>query len=150
MKIIFKKDTASRSVSFRAKNKFYFINKKIKDKLIKLSCNEKISRFCLNMNKNDKLNQMLIFQKKGYVSEIKKNYKKDKSYINISGEQIIKIYNKSGKAISKNFLNKKNFIFWIPRNTWHNNQTISKNSFHIESISGPFKRKADRKYLNKK
>ena len=47
----------------RAKNKFYLINKKIKNKLIKLYLGKKISRLCLNMSKKDKLNQMLIFQK---------------------------------------------------------------------------------------
>ena len=148
MKVIFKKDISSKSTSYRAKNKFYLITKKIKNKLIKLSFGKKISRLCLNMSKNDKLNQMLIFQKKGYSEEIKKHYLKDKSYIHISGEQIITIYNSSGKILNQSFLNKKNFICWIPRNTWHKNQTISKNSFHIESISGPFRRKTDRKYLN--
>tara|TARA_B110000263_G_C15024613_1_gene381127 strand:+ start:67 stop:519 length:453 start_codon:yes stop_codon:yes gene_type:complete len=150
MKVILKKDNSSKSISYRANNKFYYIDNKIIKKLIQLSQNKKIARFCLNMSKNNKLNQMLIFQKKGYTAEIKKHFHKDKSYTCISGKQKISIHNKSGKIINESILNKQKFIFWIPKNTWHKNETISKYSIHIESISGPFKRKSDRKYLNKK
>ena len=147
MKVILKKDNSSKSISYRANNKFYYIDNKIIKKLIQLSQNKKVARFCLNMSKNNKLNQMLIFQKKGCTAEIKKHFHKDKSYICISGKQKISIHNKSGKIINESILNKQKFIFWIPKNTWYKNETISKYSIHIESISGPFKRKSDRKYL---
>ncbi|MDC0215850.1 WbuC family cupin fold metalloprotein [Candidatus Pelagibacter sp.] len=150
MKVILKKDNSSKSISYRAQNNFYYIDSKVIKKLIQLSQNKKIARICLNINKINKLNQMLIFQKKGYSAEIKKHYYKDKSYICVYGKQKISIHNKSGKKINQNILNKKKFIFWIPRNTWHKNETVSQYSIHIESISGPFKRISDRKYLNKK
>ena len=65
----------------------------------------------------------------------------------ISGTQIIKIFNNKKKIIKSIELNANNFICRIPKNTWHSNMTISKDSFHIEVTEGPFDRKKDNIYL---
>jgi len=139
--MIFKKNKNSKSLAytlfFKKKNSFdlkkiYFFLKG-KKKLI--------SRVCLHKNKKSKLHQMLIYQKKNYKSLIKYHPVKDKSYNLLKGSQEIYIYNKNKKLLKIIKLNSKNNFFFMEKNTIHSNKTTSKDSFHIETINGPFNKK---------
>ena len=148
MKLILKKNKASNSLSYSLSNNFFLLNKKfiknfLKDKILK----KKIARVCLHKSKNEKLQQMIILQKKNYAHPPKKHIKKIKYYMLVSGTQIIKIFNSKKKIIKSIELNKNNFICRIPKNTWHGNMTTSKESFHIEFTEGPFDRIKDNIYL---
>lgn len=148
MKLTLKKDKKSNSLSYSVSNNFFLLNKKsIKIFLKKKILKNKIARVCLHKSKNEKLQQMIILQKKNYAHPPKKHIKKIKYYMLISGTQIIKIFNSKKKIIKSIELNANNFICRIPKNTWHSNMTISKDSFHIEVTEGPFDRKKDNIYL---
>jgi cupin fold WbuC family metalloprotein len=134
-------------------SKSYF-SKKNSLKIIDISILKKISvelnkhddsqiRICLHKNKKESIHQMIILQKKGIKAEIKKHKFKDKSYIILKGTQKINIFNSKLKIIRVIFLNKKNQIVWIPKNTIHQNISLTK-TIHIETIKGPFDRKKDR------
>ena len=49
----------------------------------------------------DKFHQMIIFQTNKYLPEIKKELKKDKSFILVEGKQIVRIYDKNKKIKKK-------------------------------------------------
>ena len=141
----FKIDNSSLTLSFRFNKKIQEITKKFLHKKIKIKKN--LYRFCLNKSKNDKLHQMIIFQTKNYIGEIKKHPLKDKSYHLISGKQLITIYDAHGKIKKKIIMDKDNFFLWIGKNVYHTNVALNNKSIHMETISGPFDRKKDRKYL---
>ena len=145
---LFKKDISSLSLSYRSRQNVFSLDSKFLKK--KKGIKDKIFRFCLNKKKSDNLHQMLIFQTDCYKDKIKKHPKKDKSYHLIKGKQIINIFNNNGSIKKKIILDKDNFFLWIGKNTYHNNITLSKKSIHIETITGPFKRKSDRLYLKKR
>ena len=144
MKLV--KDIKSKSLSYRLKPSIHQIDKKI---ILRKSKNNKanISRICLNSSLNDNFHQMIIFQTKKYKTEIKKNVNKDKSFILLHGKQIIRIYNKYKNIKKKIFLDKNNFLCWIKKNTYYDNICVGSKSVHIESLSGPFNKKKDHKYL---
>lgn len=141
-------DNNSKSLSYRLKEGINILNhkflKNLYDKNIKKL---PIFRICLNSSAKNKFHQMIIFQKNTYIPKIKKEVKKDKSFILLKGRQKIRIYNKNKKVIQKIYLNKDNFICWIPKNTFYDNLSLSKYSIHIESLSGPFYGNKDRVFL---
>lgn len=150
MKIKYKEDKKSLSPSYSIVDSLYLLNNKdTKAFLRKKTLNGKIARICLHKNKLDKIHQMIIFQKKNYVHDIKRHPRKEKLYLILSGSQIVKIYDNNKKKKKTFKLNNNNFICKIPKNTWHNNMTVSKESLHIEIIEGPFNRSKDSIYFNK-
>lgn len=150
MKIKYKEDKKSLSPSYSILNNLYSLSaNSIKSFLKKKSQKGKIARVCLHKKKSEKIHQMIIFQKYNYVHGVKKHTKKEKLYLLISGSQIIKIYDNKKKIIKTLKLDNNNFICKIPKNTWHNNITVSKESLHIEIIEGPFNRSKDSIYFNK-
>lgn len=146
--MILKEDKNSKSKSYNLINSFFLFNKDLILRKIKtLSKGFKFQvRICLHENKKEKLHQMIIYQPQLLNKVIKKHPKKDKSYYLINGTQIIELYDKNKKVIKKIKLNKKNNFLFIKKNTFHSNYAITKNSVHMESISGPFDRKNDRVY----
>ena len=90
---------------------------------------------------------MIIFQKNTYIPTIKKELKKDKSFILLKGRKKIRIYNKNRKIIKSIYLDKSNFICWIPKNTFYDNLSLSKKTVHIESLAGPFNGDKNRVFL---
>lgn len=140
------KDRKSFSSSYRMKPSTISLSKK---KLIEISKKNKdnLSRICLNSSPNNKFHQMIIFQTSKYKTIIKKNLYKDKSFILVSGKQLIRIYDKNKKIKKKFYLDKNNFLCWIKKNTFYDNITVGSKSVHIESLAGPFRRKKDRVYL---
>ena len=65
----------------------------------KMSKDIPIFRICLNSSAKNKFHQMIIFQKNIYSPIIKKETKKDKSFILLKGRKKIRIYNKKKKII---------------------------------------------------
>ena len=141
-----KKNKNSKSLSFTLNETLKSINiKKIYNFLKNKRKN--ISRICIHKNSKSNLQQMFIYQKKNYISATKYHPNKDKSYLLIKGKQKILLYKKNGKLLKRIILNSKTNFCWIPKNITHANQTISQDSFHVETINGPFNLK-DRVYLN--
>jgi len=142
----FKLDKLGHSKSFFSKkNSLKVIDNSIFQKMnVELNKYDDLQiRLCLHRNKKENIHQMIIIQKKGLKAEIKKHKYKDKSYIILKGTQKINIFNNKLKIIREISLNKKNQIVWIPKNTIHQNISLTK-SIHIETIKGPFDRKRDR------
>lgn len=146
--MIFKKNKNSKSLSYTLISKKNSINLDIIYNFLKKK-NKIISRVCLHKNSNSELHQMFIFQKKNYKSEIKFHPQKEKSYNLLRGKQEVNIYKKNGKLVNTVKLNSKNNFFFLEKNIIHSNKTLSKYSFHIETIKGPFDKK-DRIYINEK
>lgn len=144
MKLI--KDNNSKSLSLRLRPSVHQFNIK---KILRINKDNKedISRICLNSSQNDDFHQMIIFQTNKYKAEIKKNIRRDKSFILLHGKQIIRIYDKNKKIKKKIFLDKSNFLCWIKKNTYYDNICNGQKSVHIESLAGPFNKKKDHKYL---
>ena len=141
-------DNKSKSLSYRLSSGLHlisaeFLNNLEKKKLKNLS----IFRICLNSNTKNKFHQMIIFQKNTYIPTIKKELKKDKSFILLKGRKKIRIYNKNRKIIKSIYLDKSNFICWIPKNTFYDNLSLSKKTIHVESLAGPFNGDKNRVFL---
>lgn len=141
-------DNNSKSLCYRLNEGINILSYKLlKDLYQRKAKKLPIFRICLNSSIKNKFHQMIIFQRDSYKPKIKKEVKKDKSFILLKGRQKIRIYNKNKKLIKKIYLNKYNFICWIPKNTFYDNLSLSKKSIHIESLSGPFYRNKDRVFL---
>jgi len=141
-------DSESRSLSFRMEKGLQVLSRSfLKNFLKKKGINQSILRICLNKSSKNNFHQMIIFQKKTYIPSIKKEIKKDKSFIIIEGKQKIRIYNKKKKVIKNIHLNKSNLICWIPKNTYYDNISLTPRSIHIESLAGPFDKDKDRVFL---
>jgi cupin fold WbuC family metalloprotein len=141
-------DLNSRSLSFRLEKGLQVLSKNfLKNFAKKRGNNQPIMRICLNKSSKNNFHQMVIFQNQSYIPVIKKEIRKDKSFIIIEGEQKIRIYNKQKKIIKNIYLNKSNVICWIPKNTYYDNISLTTRSIHIESLSGPFNKDKDRVFL---
>ena len=141
-------DNESRSLSFRIEKGLQVLSRSfLKNFLKKKGINQSILRICLNKSSKNNFHQMIIFQKKTYIPSIKKEIRKDKSFIIIEGKQKIRIYNKKKKVIKNIYLNKSNLICWIPKNTYYDNISLTTRSIHIESLAGPFDKDKDRVFL---
>ena len=141
-------DPKSRSLSFRLEKGLQVFSRNfLKNFAKKKGTNQSIMRICLNKSSRNNFHQMIIFQNKTYIPLIKKEIRKDKSFIIIEGKQKIRIYNKQKKVIKNIYLNKSNFICWIPKNTYYDNVSLTKRSIHIESLAGPFDKDKDRTFL---
>ena len=137
-------DNESRSLSFRIEKGLQVLSRSfLKNFLKKKGINQSILRICLNKSSKNNFHQMIIFQKKTYIPSIKKEIRKDKSFIIIEGKQKIRIYNKKKKVIKNIYLNKSNLICWIPKNTYYDNISLTTRSIHIESLAGPFDKDKD-------
>jgi cupin fold WbuC family metalloprotein len=144
--MILKRNKKSKSLSYTLIGKENSINlDKIYNFLKKK--NKIISRVCLHRNHNSGLHQMLIFQKKNYKSDTKFHPQKEKSYNLIKGKQKIYIYKKNGNLQKIINLDGKNNFLFMKKNITHSNKTVSEDSFHIETIKGPFNNR-DRIYIN--
>ena len=139
-------DKTSLSKSFRPKKNILQVVSSKTIKSLDLNLRKKKLnqiRICLHKNRYANIHQMLIIQKKKFKAEIKKHPSKDKSYIYLKGEQLINIFDKNKKIKKAIKLDNNNKIIWIPKNTIHQNISLTK-SIHIETINGPFIRKKDR------
>ena len=86
-------DHESRSLSFRMEKGLQVLSRSfLKNFLKKKGINQSILRICLNKSSKNNFHQMIIFQKKTYIPIIKKEIRKDKSFIIIEGKQKIRIY----------------------------------------------------------
>ena len=75
-------DNKSKSLSYRLGNGLHLISLKLLNNLEKKKLkNISIFRLCLNSTPKNKFHQMIIFQKNTYIPTIKKELKKDKSFI---------------------------------------------------------------------
>lgn len=91
-------DNKSKSLSYRLDRGLQIISDKYLKKLDKkISKDVPIFRICLNSSAKNKFHQMIIFQKNIYSPIIKKETKKDKSFILLKGRKKIRIYNKKKK-----------------------------------------------------
>ena len=129
------------------KNTFYFkehSSTKLINQLdiLKIKKNAK-SRICLHENINSKLQEMIIFHKKGTF--IKPHFhKKAESLLMISGKMEVKIYNSLGEVIENIFISEFNkkintiFLYKFEKNVIHS-QYFYKDSIFKEVTLGPFK-----------
>ena len=98
-------DNKSKSLSYRLGNGLHLISLKLLNNLEKKKLkNISIFRLCLNSTPKNKFHQMIIFQKNTYIPTIKKELKKDKSFILLKGRKKIRIYNKNRKIIKSIYL----------------------------------------------
>ena len=135
------------------KKKIVTYNKNIISKIKKLAdiSKKKRSRVIIHLDRNSKVNEMLICLKKdSYIQPHIHPTCKTESYHVIEGEMSVYIFNQKGK-VSK-IVNmgdyKKGSIFYYRMNkgTFHMPVATSKYCIYHEVFAGPFKKKRDVKY----
>ena len=140
IKLLVKKDKFKKVV-FLKKKQIKIINKLDIEKLSKKKLLS-TSRICLHKSDNDKHQEMVIWQKKGYYYPIKKNVISDQTFVILSGSLKILIFDKKGKILKSLILNKKNnLIVRIKKNTFFCDIAISANSIHFETKNSIFSKK---------
>jgi cupin fold WbuC family metalloprotein len=125
---------------FNNLKKIFIVNEDTINKLkINSFNNTKRFRQNLHLTKNSKIQDMIIcFKKNSEFGPIKA--KKKTVFKLINGEGLVNVYDKK-KLLSKNKLNKNNFIIIVNKNTLYKIKATSKFMIINEFIEGPYKQK---------
>ena len=108
--------------------------------LSKKNTNKNI-RICTHSNKKSGLHEMFILHPKNYYIRPHKHPSKNESIILLKGKANLYIFNHSGKINKKMILDKNNFYYQIPHNTYHSLVILSSSIVFYEVSLGPFNKK---------
>lgn len=140
------------------KSKIFLFNKKTIKKLknLAMGSKNKRSRVCIHINKNSKVQEMMVYAiKNSYMPPHKHPSGNSEAYHIIDGELDLYIFNKSGKILKKinlkSYDKKINSTFYYRTssgNFWHMPVVKSNGCIFHEIYSGPFKKKHDVEFPN--
>lgn len=131
------------------KNKLVYYDKKILEKIIKLSNNKRgRSRVCIHLTNKSKTNEMIIcLRKESFIPPHIHPRGKTESYHVIKGKMSVLLFNKSGKClkiIKMGDINSgQNFYYRMNSSFYHMPVATSKYCIYHETYSGPFVKKKD-------
>lgn len=107
----------------------------------KLKKNYPGSRICLHASTKDKIQQMILFHPKGSYIRPHKSISNEESYMILSGEMDLILFDNFGKIKKKielgDLKSKKNFFFRMKKSLFRT-MIVKKDTFFLEVKQGPF------------
>ena len=136
-------DKISEEVFYPRQNEFVEISKNDIDSLIKAAEDNprQRARYCTHSSTEDDVHEMVIYHKKGTYIRPHKHLGKTESFLLISGEADVLIFDEDGNLLEARNMGKyetgKNYYYRIPDSCFHA-QIFRKDTIFHEATKGPF------------
>ena len=140
-------DKISEEVFYPRQNKFVEISKQDIDLLVKAAEENprERARYCTHSSTEDDVHEMVIYHKKGTYIRPHKHLGKTESFLLISGEADVLIFDEDGNLLKARNMGKyetgKDYYYRIPESCYHA-QIFRKDTVFHEATKGPFEKKS--------
>ena len=140
-------DKISEEVFYPRQNKFVEISKQDIDLLVKAAEENprERARYCTHSSPEDDVHEMVIYHKKGTYINPHKHLGKTESFLLISGEADVLIFDEDGNLLKARNIGKyetgKDYYYRIPESCYHS-QIFRKDTIFHEATKGPFEKKS--------